>query len=250
MTNEEEKILEEEEVTLEEAAEEAEELQEETQDEGHAIEIPVERREDANIEEILERQVLRDGGLRDAGHPEMIQTHLDNFLAKIAGETPIDDNPRNSTEFWLNEIAENLPGGGTTVVANPTLAGTEDALTGLQVGDTKYKVDAGGKMYMHFITLSSIFGMIVTNSATPFTTTTFAKWLHDHNFNGSPQVLRFSGRPHSADATSFLLAGMLFCSDGITLKCNTDKVIYSGGAFTITTVSETPSVQDDVIEIE
>lgn len=32
---------------------------------------------------------------------------------------------------------------GTTVVANPTLAGTEAGLTGLQVGETKYKVDAG-----------------------------------------------------------------------------------------------------------
>ena len=30
---------------------------------------------------------------------------------------------------------------GTTVVANPTLAGTESALTGLEVGDTKYKVE-------------------------------------------------------------------------------------------------------------
>ena len=29
---------------------------------------------------------------------------------------------------------------GTEVIANPTLAGTEDALTGLQVGDTKYAV--------------------------------------------------------------------------------------------------------------
>lgn len=35
-------------------------------------------------------------------------------------------------------------GGGTTVVANPTLAGTEDDLTGLQVGSTKYKVPSGG----------------------------------------------------------------------------------------------------------
>lgn len=32
----------------------------------------------------------------------------------------------------------------TKVVANPTLAGTEAALEGLQVGDTKYKVEAGG----------------------------------------------------------------------------------------------------------
>lgn len=34
----------------------------------------------------------------------------------------------------------NTGGGGTTVEANPTLAGTESALTGLQVGDTKYAV--------------------------------------------------------------------------------------------------------------
>ena len=32
-------------------------------------------------------------------------------------------------------------GGGTNVVANPTLAGTEAALTGIEVGDTKYKVE-------------------------------------------------------------------------------------------------------------
>ena len=33
---------------------------------------------------------------------------------------------------------------GTTVTANPTLAGTEAALTGLQVGSTKYKIESGG----------------------------------------------------------------------------------------------------------
>lgn len=33
--------------------------------------------------------------------------------------------------------------GGTSVVANPTLAGTEDSLTGIQIGETKYAVDSG-----------------------------------------------------------------------------------------------------------
>ena len=33
------------------------------------------------------------------------------------------------------------------VTANPTLAGTEDALTGLQIGDTKYKA-GGGDSYL------------------------------------------------------------------------------------------------------
>ena len=45
----------------------------------------------------------------------------------------------------IDEITKNYTGGGggTTVVANPTLAGTESDLTGLQVGETKYKVDTG-----------------------------------------------------------------------------------------------------------
>lgn len=35
-------------------------------------------------------------------------------------------------------------GGGTTVVANPTLSGSEAELTGLEVAGTKYKVPQGG----------------------------------------------------------------------------------------------------------
>jgi len=57
---------------------------------------------------------------------------------------------------WLDEFVENgaspnrvtewpdEAGGGTTVVANPELVGTEANLTGLQVGETKYKVPEGG----------------------------------------------------------------------------------------------------------
>ena len=106
MTNEEEKILEEildeeNDITLEEAAEEAEDLQEE----GRAIEIPIERREDVDLDEILERLVLR-GRLRGVPDPTMIQKHLDNFLAMICGATPVDSNVRNSTEYWLDQIAK------------------------------------------------------------------------------------------------------------------------------------------------
>ena len=42
------------------------------------------------------------------------------------------------------------------VVANPTLAGTESALTGLQVGDTKYKVSGGTKLYKHTINITCV----------------------------------------------------------------------------------------------
>lgn len=41
---------------------------------------------------------------------------------------------------------------GTNVVANPTLTGTEQELTSLQVGNTKYK-SGGGKVYMHRVYL-------------------------------------------------------------------------------------------------
>lgn len=57
-------------------------------------------------EEVKEASpAFRSGGLRGISTPTMIHTHLDNFLAKIAGEIPVDANIRNSLEYWLNEIA-------------------------------------------------------------------------------------------------------------------------------------------------
>ena len=44
-------------------------------------------------------------------------------------------------DFNTYGVRGSASGGGTEVVANPTLAGTEDGLTGLQVGETKYKVE-------------------------------------------------------------------------------------------------------------
>lgn len=41
-------------------------------------------------------------------------------------------------------VVEAEESGGTEVIANPTLVGTEADLTGLQVGNTKYKVPSGG----------------------------------------------------------------------------------------------------------
>ena len=160
MTNEEEKILEEEEVTLEEAAEEADELQEETQDEGRAIEIPVERREDVNLEDVLERQVLR-GGLRGAADPNMIQKHIDNFLAMLCGETPVDSNVRTSAEYWLKRLA-----------------------TGEGAGSTK-------KIYRHTLLIANIFSgtyrfaiscSVFNNSSTALTKTTFLSYMSANGF--------------------------------------------------------------------
>lgn len=49
-------------------------------------------------------------------------------------------------KYTLNYTAvevDNAVGKALSIEANPTLAGTEDSLNGLQVGDTKYKVDSG-----------------------------------------------------------------------------------------------------------
>lgn len=62
---------------------------------------------------------------------------------KMTGKKTVESN---SLVKVINDIADDYEGGGggTTVVANPILEGTEPDLTGLQVGDTKYKVPEGG----------------------------------------------------------------------------------------------------------
>lgn len=58
---------------------------------------------------------------------------------------------------------QNASGGGTEVVANPSLSGTESELTGLEVAGTKYKVPQGGgggsggvgNLYLHNVFVTS-----------------------------------------------------------------------------------------------
>lgn len=57
----------------------------------------------------------------------------------------------SAIEFLKDEI-----GGGTNVVANPTLVGTEAVLTGLQIGDTKYAVPQGSGGQMEIVTLNYV----------------------------------------------------------------------------------------------
>lgn len=71
-----------------------------------------------------------------------------SFKRANCGGIIIDDE----TIVEENGVLKAVSSGGTTVVANPTLAGTEADLTGLQVGDTKYKVggsSGGGVLVVH-----------------------------------------------------------------------------------------------------
>lgn len=65
------------------------------------------------------------------------------------------------SESLFNELKEYEGGGGSTgssVVANPTLAGDEDALTGLEVDGTKYAVGGGKQLYLHNVLCADING--------------------------------------------------------------------------------------------
>lgn len=59
---------------------------------------------------------------------------------------PTDAATATANKIKVGTTTYSIPSGGgqgTTVIANPTLTGTETALTGLQVGEVKYKVDGG-----------------------------------------------------------------------------------------------------------
>ncbi len=94
---------------------------------------------------------------------DTIQNALKRLFCSIGGNA---DNVRNKGDINAildemtalgigKQIQDAAQSGGTTVIANPTLAGTEASLTGLQVGDTKYAV--GG---------SSGGGVLVVNATT------------------------------------------------------------------------------------
>ena len=65
----------------------------------------------------------------------------------------LDDKAKNVISKTAN-MGEG-EGGGSTVIANPTLSGDEATLDGLEVDGTKYKVGgsggSGGKLYKHDI---------------------------------------------------------------------------------------------------
>lgn len=81
-----------------------------------------------------------------------ITRKLKELGLKINGVEPKGD----TTSEIIKGIADDYTGGGTTVVANPTLAGTEEELTGLQVGETKFKV-GGGDENTSITTLTDLF---------------------------------------------------------------------------------------------
>lgn len=75
----------------------------------------------------------------------------DTHTTEITGESGkiYVDLSTDDTYRWSGSAFVKVGPEGQIVVANPTLAGTEAELTGLQVGDVKYKVPGGGHLYEH-----------------------------------------------------------------------------------------------------
>lgn len=137
------------------------------------------------------------------------------------------------------------------VVANPTLAGTEADLTGIQIGETKYKVPSGGgggtTRYLHNIKIqqanmgSVITCQVITNSNTAFTKNSFMNFLDDNGFNyrsGSYHILPCNGCD-SIDNVNYW--GLSYYSAG-----NLD--LYSGViGGTVTNISGTDWEFEDIV---
>ena len=120
-----------------------------------------------------------------------IQSHI------IDGKIPLSSNVEeyiNYENMWFKN------GGGSSVVANPTLSGDEATLDGLEVDGTKYKVggSGGGKLYLHKLKLKKVdlyhpsgskigenlylLYSIVTSSNEPITFDTFMNITHFNDY--------------------------------------------------------------------
>ena len=87
--------------------------------------------------------------MKATNHPSdkmTIKNNNGDLLLEIDAEGVEEIKFKNGSKYTGAEIdaAVAKAGDATKVVANPTLAGTEAPLVGLQVGETKYAIPAGG----------------------------------------------------------------------------------------------------------
>ena len=146
-------------------------------------EVPEEVKEVQELTEVPEEvkaPVLRGGGLRGAADPDMIQTHIDNFLAMLCGETPVDSNVRTSAEYWLKRLATGEGAGSTKKIYWHTVKFVRS-------GETVY--------------YSCGYIIIINNDPTPITTSAFYALLDSPGFYGVV-INGFTGETAGGDETS------------------------------------------------
>ena len=128
--------------------------------------------------------------------------------------TKLNESHPDPTESW---------GGGSTVVANPTLSGNEATLDGLEVDGTKYKVGGSGeKKYLHIISISykEIGGFclnIKTKANTPFTCETLIAYLKELGYTSMLQIMPCAPYRVGNNSNQKSVATGVYCMDNIYL---------------------------------
>ena len=104
----------------------------------------------------------------------------------------------NQTSDQTIDLDAGGSGGGSSVVANPTLSGNEATLDGLEVDGTKYKVGGSGgeiSLYQHNIHLNSVttdnrrfVSSVLSKSSTPFNASSFVEFLSSNGFDHNSKL--------------------------------------------------------------
>lgn len=138
-------------------------------------------------------------------------------------------------------------GGGTEVIANPTLEGTEEGLNGLQVGETKYKV--GKQLYRHTVcvrltgsTNSNAICTIVCDKSDAFTLETLAQFIKDSGFTNANN--NAGGKVYPCSGFSFSFSQ---CTYGLFWNSATSE--FKAASAKITTTVAPSYATDTVISL-
>ena len=117
-----------------------------------------------------------------------IPTVNDATITFTQGGTTKGSISLNQASDQTIELDAGGSGGGSTVIANPTLSGNEATLDGLEVDGTKYKVGGGsggsGKLYHHSVMIEgkvayapTCYFEVYTRDNTPFTTSLICQYI-------------------------------------------------------------------------
>lgn len=154
-------------------------------------------------------------------------TRKEFYLAKAAGLKVNTPEPITREEMYLKAIAESGGGGGgeggSIVIANPTLVGTEADLTGLEVDGIKYAVPGGGgdtNLYEHNILFSGatqasflyISTKLLSTSATPLDWGGFVTEVRTRGFTNRYNQLPVSGHYTSGGSSYKDIISIYFIS--------------------------------------
>ena len=148
---------------------------------------------------------------------EEVRTYGDIILTKGGMTITI------TAENVVSEVGEIQPSSGSSVVANPTLSGDEEDLTGLEVDGVKYAVASSGglTLYNHQIKLFTSLGVatiisIINTTSTKFSTPSqIASILYQNRFTDTSAFYSCQCR---------LISGNKFCKSVFAPNNSTLKV--------------------------